>query len=394
MSINDGDEQPHGKQEREARAEVFSPDQLRFEYFARNLPAETIEDLLPHFGIEPTEAVAERIQRWREFSPEIYRRLVTSIHGWVAFQELLPLRTRSSAETTVDLARMNLQHFPYYEATLALGESLGSVLDGHPIAARAMLRPFVEQALAEVHVHGGDDERRIDRYFSFLEGSGPRPKFGNMLDDVFSEPRFQQFPTLEERVRIVYAATSSLLHLQIMDETGIEHLTTNRLHASAHEAEWVVAAAVAVHRMLALLALRFPMSLFPVDVIRRFGYSRPVGVFADQRLADIVTASFSESDLGAMRESLANDPEVCDLLEWVNSQRELTDAEIDVSWQAYRESARLEQDDDRNEIRVLLVGSVIAAMNWLILVGAAAELVRPVPDFDFSDAWKRDQLLS
>lgn len=382
--------------ERHADADTgaFSPGQLHFEYFSRSQPAGDLEDLLPHFGIQTDEGRVERIARWRESAPEVLERLVTSIHGWMAFQELLPLRTKASAKDSVDLGRMNLQHFPYYEATLALGESLGSVLDGHPIAARAMLRPFVEQALAEVHIHGGDDERRIDRYFRFLEGSHPRPKFGNMLDEVFSEPRFRQFPSLEERVRVVYSAASSPLHLRVMDETGMEHVTGNRPHSPTHEAEWVVATAVAVHRMLALLALRFPMSLFPVDVIRRFGYSRPVGVFADQRLVDIVTASFSEMDLGAMREQLANDPEVRGLQDWVKSQAELTDAEIDASWQSYRESAHLTQDDDRNEVRVLLAGSVIAAMNWLILVGAAAQLVRPIPDFDFSEAWKRDQLFS
>ncbi len=385
---------PHDKRRSSAGdTGVFSPDQLRFEYFSRSLPAESLKDLLPHFGIQTDEARLERIEHWRESAPEVYERLVTSIHGWMAFQELLPLRARISAEETLDLGRMNLQHFAYYEATLALGESLGSVLDGHPIAARAMLRPFVEQALAEVYVHGGNDERRIDRYFRFLDGSGPRPKFGNMLDEVFSEPRFRQFPRLEERVRMVYSATSSPLHLRVMDETGMEHVTSNRPHTPAHEAEWMVATAVAVHRTLALLALRFPMSLFPVDVVRRFGFSRPVGVFADQRLADIVTASFADIDLSAMRQELATDPEVRDLQEWVNSQPELTDAEIDASWRSYRESARLAQDDDRNEVRVLLAGSVIAAMNWLILVGAAAQLVRPVPDFDFSEAWERDQLL-
>jgi hypothetical protein len=290
---------------------------------------------------------------------------------------------------------ISLQHHGYFEATMTLGDSVAAGLAGHPRAAAALIRPFMELATAEVYVNEPEGEERLHGFLRYLRGSGHRPRYTEMLNAIFAEDRFKSLGSLRGQVESVYGAASAGIHLRSVEDSALDMRDGNQIRATFPETTfWLTFLGVATHRMLALLTLRYPMVLFPVDVERTFGFSGPIGVVVDPVTSDSVAEGLGKRHATALRSYLETDPQVTTTLEWFRSQPVLSDSEIEASWIAYVTSQPKPPHDERAEpiARSAMQRASMGGLVWALDRFAATKHIPELPDFDPEGAFARDLL--
>lgn len=363
-------------------------------------PRTSIRDLLRYFGIPLDEFGETLVAHWDQEADAFYLMAVRAIGAWLDFLVALPMPVRIPPEELgklhgpADPAFLEMQHHAYLQATLALGDGLAAGLAGHPRPALAMLRPFVESAIAEVYIHGDLDGRRLWRYLEYLAGRGHRPRYRQMLDAIFHEPRFASLASMRDLVDTLYGGISASAHVQTPDEALLSMRDGNQAVATYPELVfWLGSLGLVVHRMLTLLVLRFPMVLYPVDIERRFAYNPPVGLFADSVVSASIRHGLGVRHADALTSFLRQDGGVEGLLEWFESAPELTDEQVDADWERSRREAHpaAKHDVPRNA-RWAFVKSEMAAMQWATDIGLAIRLVPPEPDIDPDELLRRSIL--
>jgi len=216
-----------------------------------------------------------------------------------------------------------------------------------------------------------------------------------MLDAIFEEPRFAAVASFRRQVEALYGSASSGAHVQTPDE-GLLHMRDgNRAVATYPElAFWLAFLGMAVQRMLTLLVLRFPMTLFPVDVRRRFAFSGPMGLFADEITSASVREGLGVRHAEALASFLKGDDEVISLLEYFATQPVLSDAQIDQDWARFAstqsESERLA--DVPPDGRWAVAKAHIASLQWALDMSLALRLIPDEPDLDPDDLLRRSIL--
>lgn len=358
-------------------------------------PRTSLRDVLPYFEITPTEYGRRLIERWDEAASDaFYLRGVQAIGGWLDFINALSMPIRipddelAKPRSPADPAFIEMQHHAYLEATLTLGDSIAAGLAGYPRPAAAMIRPFVEMAVTEVYVHGDDPGKRLWAYLRYLAGTGHRPRYGPMLDAIFAEPRFTGVASFRDRVNDVYRAASTSMHVHTAEEGLLHMRDANRARATYPEVVfWFASLGLAVRRMLTLLTLRNPMTLFPVDVRRRFGYGGPMNLFADEVMSASIADGLGTRHAQALRGYLADDPDVTSLLSYYQSQPVLSDADLDAQWDDFvsRSHAAQSLSEMPAEARWAVHQGHIATSTWALDMSLARRLIPELPNFEPSD---------
>jgi len=347
--------------------------------------------VLPYFGFDLDEFGTTVVERWDSEPDELYLLAVRAVGAWVDYVPALPMPILIPEGELLgprrpsDPAFIEMQHHTYFEATLALGDSLSAGLAGYPRAALAMLRSFIECALDEVWIHGDPEGHRLRDYLRYLEGDGHRPRYRQMLDAIFDEPRFAAVASFRQQVEALYGSASSGAHVQTPDE-GLLHMRDgNRAVATYPELVfWLTFLGMAVHRMLTLLVLRFPMTLFPVDARRRFAFAGPMGLYADEITSASVRDGLGFRHADALASFLKEDDEVTSLLGHFESQPVLTDDQIDADWARF---ASTQSEPERladlpPDERWAFAKAHIASLQWALDMSLALRLIPDEPDLD------------
>jgi hypothetical protein len=361
----------------------------------------SIRAVLPYFGIELDHYGETLVDRWDADASEFYLMAVRAIGAWVDYVIALPMPIRiphgelEKPAGPTDPKFIEMQHHAYFEATLALGDCIAAGVAGYPRPALATLRSFVESSLAEIYVHGDDSGRRLWAYLRYLGGNGHRPRYRQMLDAIFAEPRFASIASFRGAIEALYGSVSSGAHVQTPDEALLLMRDANRVGATYPELVfWVSFLSIAVHRMLTLLVVRFPMTLFPVDVRRRFAFGGPMGLLSDSTTSASIRDGLGSRHADALRSLLRSDQEVRSLLEYYESQPELTDQEIQEDWERSRSAhpgpdIKVEPSDRE---RWAIHKSEMGALQWALDMELAKRLVPPEPDIDPEDLLRRSIL--
>ena len=372
----------------------------RFSYIGRSqhVARRSLRDLFAYFEIDEPPQAKPMLDYWDDEQSPFYLLAVRAIGGWVDFLPALPTRvitdrTTEDGEAAAD--PIALAHHAYFEATLALGDSLAAGCGGHARAALALLRPFLEFAVTEVYVNEQNEEDRLHRFLVYLRGAGHRPRFGSMVDEIFDEPRFASIASYKELVKLIYSGVSSWLHVPSVADSGLDMRGGNAARSTVGESTyWLLILGFAVQRMLVLMVLRYPLSLFPVDVARRFGYGGPLGVVVDDVTSASIADGLGARHAAALRAWLDDDPDVTSILQWVAGQPALSDAEIDEDWERYAAS----HDNAGGyrsvpkEGRAAMQRASLGGMAWALDRAAASRYVADEPDIDPIDALGRDIL--
>ena len=125
--------------------------------------------------------------------------------------------------------------------------------------------------------------------------------------------------------------------MQLESHAGCRRIIQNRRARPIQGsfADWVFCVHMYNAALLSILRLyvyQYPMSLFPINLIRKWGWKMPIGVFVDECSGGIIEEALGKHQADKLREILLKDQEVSEKLQHANSFPALTDDAIWETW--------------------------------------------------------------
>ena len=308
-----------------------------------------------------------------------YSDLSWRVQAWFEFQDIL----ESSLGLQNEQAILN-RHYCYLEATNILIDSLMAGIGGYFNASISSLRSFIELAVLEIYfkeisiVDG--DYRKFRKWFSYE--SGPTP-FKNTVEFIFPEEDNRGFEIVKERIYGAYKGTSTYVHKPRLDSSFTMMRKSNTLAPSMESIfYWVSCSSLVLQAIEWLYVISYPMCLFPVDIVKKFGYNWPMGVFFDNSNSKVLERALGNDDYAAFKKDLENHPDVKAKLEFYNNAPSKSKEEIEKSW--------YESRDDRDKHHSKEERITISKAELRAISGA---LTYKAPTKDFSEISPDESML-
>jgi hypothetical protein len=307
------------------------------EYFEGNAPDVPLNTLLD-LNDEDLKPFTKNLLGPNELSEDVdiqalLTELSRGINALFQFQDIL------SVSVDIDITNQN---YPYYESLVYLRESVVSWLDRNVLAAITLLRPFLE--LSVLHLYWNlRCKKSNEPYYDWLKHDKGKPGFQDALNYVFenlptkgriSEQRLQE---LNQSIRNIYKGLCAYNHTPKMDESvtaksgGFGNISLESFLYYLH------ITTLSLRQVVYLFILVYPMSLFPVERHKKWGFGGPIGLFFDKMNYTRLETYVGSENITALKQDLSSVPEVESLTAWFESLPTLTSEEIDADWK------RLEQ---------------------------------------------------
>lgn len=308
---------------------------------------------------------AELLQHVQETGePQPLADLGRGYHAYLQFQDLLPI------ELDGDSNRLLQQHHAYYESLVYLRRLLLVVFDRHVLASYSLMRPFLELAVTELYWTTVGLEDGWAEYGAWLSGKRQKPHFKAMVLRVFSGlPDWEgadqeRLELLRETLLQSYRSACAYHHTPLPHESILSAGGGNIAPSALPFYGALFQAELVVRQIVLLYVLVKPMILFPVDSIQKFGFSGPVGVFADRVPAQIVDTYLGEETANSLRRFLSNDPNVVALLNWYGNFPDVAEEQLEQDWQELKSRLSIDRDADDLRLRECFFRAHFRALAW------------------------------
>jgi len=251
-------------------------------------------------------------------------------------------------------------NYLFFEALSALRESIVSGLNGQLHAAFAVLRSAVE--LFTFHYWWKKRLQNTDTYkefYDWLFGQRKSAPFANVVNESFQMIDLPERELKKEELKKIYSKLCSYAHKPLIDEAITTIRGGNRPSANPGVLEYWLRIVHSTQRCLLDLSIsNGPQSLFPVQLLRKFGFNPPVGLFFDHsNYLSIEQALGADSVVTYRRHYERKDPPSA-LLDWFNSLKDLSDEEILASWE---NEEQIDDGDEPFEERVFMRYTIFKA---------------------------------
>lgn len=250
------------------------------------------------------------------------------------FQDLLGLSLN-------DNSRMWNRHYCYYESIVYLRESIAAWLDQNVLAAMVLIRPFLELSIYHLYWYIKCEHDGYRDYYLWLEGKKGKTPFQNQLDFIFDNLPTKDFVSpkrLEKTKEILnqcYKSACIYNHTPKLDES-IMSLGDGAGRASFYLFSYYLTSLnLVIRQLIYLYILCYPMSLFPVDRYKKWGYGGTVGLFFDFANFAVLKEYVGSENLKKMKPDFQKFQEVKDLLSWFEGQPNLNKMELEKTWQEF-----------------------------------------------------------
>jgi hypothetical protein len=303
------------------------------EYFEGNAPDIPLTKLL-NLSDEEIRTFTKDLFDSNELSKDadiqaLLTELSRGINALFQFQDILSV--------SVDTDLIN-QHYPYYESLVYLRESVVSWLDRNVLASLTLLRPFLELSVLHLYWYLICKESDNKQYYDWLKRDKGKPTFQDALNYVFknmpakglvSEQRLQE---LEQSIRNIYKGLCAYNHTPKMNESiaarsgGFGNISLESFLYYLH------VTTLLLRQVIYLFILIYPMSLFPVERHKKWGFGGPVGLFFDKTDYMRLEAYIGLQNITTLKQDLNSIPEVQSLIEWFDSLPTLTSEQINADW--------------------------------------------------------------
>jgi hypothetical protein len=259
-----------------------------------------------------------------------YENFKWKLLAFLSLQDIfgMPMHTGSNQQNI-----FQLRYF-YYESKYILIESILGSLNGLHIINKQALRNFLEFNLLQNYFFNVTEKAQSLRPFMDYLQSNISPSAATILkkafpDDEFCKPirkRIQvELNNLSNRYSHAYAPADSPKHYGIYSpDASFETLYF-----------WIPMAAV-LEIVLWTYYVNFPMLFFPTDILRKFGFNWPVGLFVNRSTGGIIKKAITEKDYPLFREYAGSKTDVSDLQHFYESQSDLSDDQIWETWHKER----------------------------------------------------------
>ena len=244
--------------------------------------------------------------------------------------------------------RLQYRNYLYFEAVSALREATVGMLNGLPRASTGQLRSAMEMLL--LHCWW---QERISRkgnsaqFFDWLEGRRRSPKFRDVVENNFDWLAISSDATTTKRAHSTYQKLCSYVHAPIREESltminqgNVGYVGVNVLR------HWLILARDVLRIALDHFVHLYPQCLFPVDIVRKFGFNPPVGMYFDKFGFVPLRAVFGEEAIESFRAGLRGHKAVEAAMDYYESRPDLTHEQILATWNEEHGSGPVGDESD------------------------------------------------
>ena len=267
------------------------------------------------------------------FVKDGFEELARGVRAYFEFQDIL-----DTGVGPKDSVRMFNRNYCYYEGMLYLRESIKCWLQGNILAALTLLRPFLELSMFHLYWCLRTRDQGNKAYYRWFDGKKAKPPFKQAVDLIHKNlPGVENLPPArlkhgEELVLNAYATLCSYNHTPLLDESTQAQGNNAQLSLETFY-YWLQVALVVLRRVVLSYVLTYPMSLFPVDRMRKWGFGGPSGLLFDERNHALLVKYLGATTVERLKGHHADLDEVTSLLEWAAGLPDLSEEAIEQTWE-------------------------------------------------------------
>jgi hypothetical protein len=289
------------------------------------------------FALEPTSEYVGEVRRLRD-----------AVTAYMQFQDLQGVAVHPGDP-------LENRHYCYYQSLFYIRESIVSFLDQNALAAFALLRPFIELSVLHVYWLAKCEDTGYAKYYEWLRTGKRKPPFKNALDyclrnlPASSHVDPERLSRLKATIEELFASACAYNHTPGLVESV---LTLNRRVEGLSRDTfffYLITARLFITQITYLYVLAYPMILFPIERIEKFGYQGPVGVFSEEQQLEYLQRLLGVSTVRGIQNSLHNIEFVKDMKTGLAALPTLTNEQIEASWQQRAENAACPEELSGNQ---------------------------------------------
>lgn len=227
---------------------------------------------------------------------------------------------------------LNMFHiwYFYFESKYLLNEAIICGLNGLYSASNSLLRPFLEFNILQnyyyLSIKNTENYKILKRYFE----THSHPSWGTILKKALPDEPFTK--PIKFRLRMhLKALSENFSHPYHPDISPRQHVSV--LHTPSLEGIffWENIRFI-LEATLWMYYVNFPMLFHPKNIVRKFGFNGPVGLFVDELNAHIIKKTLEDEDYNLFFDYSSSQETVVALTEWYESLDALTDEQILSTW--------------------------------------------------------------
>ena len=239
------------------------------------------------------------------------------------FQDLQDLPIPSRGEF------LNVNYF-FFEGLNSLREAIVAGMNGQVHASLAVLRSTLELML----VHAWWKQQRqiadsFEEFYDWLRGQKSAPPAGKLIRSLYPPSGLPTSSPTAEDVRELYSQLCSYAHKPILTEAVTVIRGGNTAEPSSQLLKWWLEVLTETQRIiLDTLVRSSPSCLFPVNIVRKFGFGPPVGIFFDSSNCFALEGALGGEVFRVYQTAYAAADPPASQLEWARVRPDLSDGEI------------------------------------------------------------------
>lgn len=248
------------------------------------------------------------------------------------------------------------QGYCFFEAINTLRETILSGVNSFYHVSISGLRSSFELMILHLYWESKKDQKNnLNQFKQWINGTEKKPAFSNLVTHITGLYNKPEDWELKKKIMDVYKKLCSYAHTPILGESFTHIKNTNSSILNSESLKyWLELLEDTLASMLHLLIMVYPISLFPVNIVRKFGFNPPIGVFFDRYNSYSLQHALGLDHWDKYRAWFyANNQNIESLLDWYNSCSDLSLEQIKESWnredrhkKEYKKLKRITQIDD------------------------------------------------
>lgn len=222
------------------------------------------------------------------------------------------------------------QNYCFYECIYALRESVLTGFNATYHASFATMRSTLELALLHSYwVHKFKEEKEKDFFYWINTGKG-KPGF-NELKKYFLKNYTQcDIWDLKKDIETIYTKLCSYSHTPILSESIAKISGTNNKETVNFNSiiYWLKIMESFSITVLKILITIYPMSVYPVNIIKKFGLNRIDGIFFDRFNYLPLSVVFNDKELDKLKTVFSQTDDVISYMNFYNNLDDLSISDI------------------------------------------------------------------
>ena len=269
-----------------------------------------------------------------------YNNFKWKLSAFLSIQDVFDMKIQPDLSHINQEYLFQLRYF-YYESKYILTESIITGLNGSHIGNKHLMRSFLEFNLLQNYFTRENERRQSFKPVNDYFEKGITPSFSKLVDkalpnDSFCKPikkRFQsEFNNLSGLYSHTYDPKNSPKHSGAFQPGN----TVESIYFWIH---W----SLVLEMVLWLYFVNYPTLFYPVDILKKFGFNPPMGLFVDESVGRIIRMAIPKEDFDLFKSYANQQSTVQDIMNFYESQNDMTEEEIWATWTEEERPSTLEE---------------------------------------------------